>query len=314
MMIRDLRWLLVVADHGHVTDAAAALGVPQPTLSRALGRLEAELGTRLLERLPGGVRVNPEGELVVAAARDLTARHDRLRAELAARLDPDTGTVRLAFLDSMSTSLVPRLLRDFHAAAPRVRVELRQEPAHEIRADLDDATSELAVVSPRPGDGYGWLPLQEERLVLVVPPGHRLRGRRRVRLAELADEELITTPPGFGYRALVDGLLAGAAVAPRVSFESADLATIEGLVAAGLGVALVPEQLAGASGSVGVPVAAAGARRTVGLTWRADRPLAPAAERFVDFVRGWAPTPRAADPVAAPSGLPGPPGPPGDGR
>lgn len=288
MIVRDLEWLLAVAEHEHVTEAAAALGVPQPTLSRALARLEAELGARLLERVPSGVRVNPEGALVVAAARDLTARHDRLRAELAARLDPDTGTVRLAFLDSMATSLVPQVLRAFHAEAPRVRVELRQEPAHEIRADLVDGTSELAIVSPRPGEGFGWVPLQEERLVLVVPPGHRLRARRRVRLDELADEELVTTPPGFGHRALVDGLLAEAGVAVRVSFESADLATIEGLVAAGLGVAVVPEQFAGASGSVGVPVAAAGARRTVGLTWRADRQLAPAAARLLEFVRGWA--------------------------
>lgn len=283
-MLRDLEWLATVAEHEHVTDAAAALGVPQPTLSRAIARVEAELGARLLERVPSGVRVNPDGELVVAAARDLVGRYDRLRAELTARLDPDTGTVRLAFLDSMATSLVPRVLRDYHAHAPRVRVVLRQEPAHEIRADLDSGTSELAIVSPRLGEGYAWVPLQEDRLVLIVPPGHRLRSRRRVRLADLAAEELVTTPTGFGHRALVDGLLAEAGVAPRVSFESADLATIEGLVAAGLGVALVPEQFAGLSGSVGVPVTAAGARRTVGLTWCADRGLAPPAARFRDFV------------------------------
>jgi DNA-binding transcriptional LysR family regulator len=287
MMIRDLEWLLVVAEHEHVTDAAAALGVPQPTLSRALARVEAELGARLVERVPGGVRVNPDGALVVAAAQELTGRYDRLRSELQARLDPETGTVRLAFLDSMATSLVPQVLRAFHATAPAVRVELRQEPAHEILRDLDAGLSELAITSPRPGEGFGWSPLQEERLVLVVPPGHRLRSRRRVRLAELADEELVTTPAGFGHRALVDGLLAAAGATPRVSFESADLATIEGLVAAGLGVALIPEQFAGASGSVGVPVAAAAARRTVGLTWRADRELAPAAARFLEFVRGW---------------------------
>ena len=78
--------------------------------------------------------------------------------------------------------------------------------------------------------------MQEERLVVVVPPTHRLRDRKRVDLAELADEEMVMMPPGFGHRALVDELLAEAGVTPRVSFESADLATIEGLVAAGLGV------------------------------------------------------------------------------
>lgn len=285
MQLRDLSWLVALADHRHVTDTAAGLGVSQPTLSRALARIEAELGARLFERVPTGVLPNPDGELVLAAARDLTSRYEQLLADLGTRKDPESGVVRLAFLDSMATSLVPRLLRDFHGEAPRVRVLLTQEPGHEILADLESGASELAVTTTGPQPGHGWLPLQEERLVLVVPPTHRLRERRRVDLAELAGEELVTTPVGFGFRDQVDRLLSDAGVAPRVSFESADLATIEGLVAAGLGVALVPEQLAGASGTVGVSLTTAAARRTVGLTWRSDRELAPPAARFLAFVR-----------------------------
>jgi DNA-binding transcriptional LysR family regulator len=285
MLIRDLAWVLALAAHEHVTDTAAALGISQPTLSRALARVEDELAARLFERVPTGVELNPNGDLVVAAARDVTERWDRMRAELASRLDPDTGVVRLAFLDSMATSLVPRLLRAFHGHAPGVRVVLRQEPAHEIRPDLASGAAELAITSTRGDADHGWIPLQQERLVLAVPPSHRLRNRRRVALTELADEELITTPVGFGYRSLVEGLLAEAGVVPTISFESADLATIEGLVAAGLGVALVPEQFAGQTGSIGIPLTSAAARRTIGLTWRADRSLAPAAARFVEFVR-----------------------------
>lgn len=285
MHLRDLAWVAALAEHEHVTDTAAALGVSQPTVSRALARIEDELGTVLFERVPTGVRATPDGELVVEAAREVAARHERLLADLASRHDPDTGVVRLAFLDSMATSLVPRLLREFRSVAPGMRVVLRQEPAHEMEADLASGAAELAITSrPYPAEG-GWLPLQEDRLVLVVPPGHRLGHRRRVDLAELADDELITTPVGFGYRALVDALLAEAGVAPPVSFESADLATIEGLVAAGLGVALVPQQFAGASGTVGIAITARGARRAVGLTWRTDRPLAPPAGRFLAFVR-----------------------------
>ena len=285
MLIRDLEWVLAVAAQRHVTDTAAVLGISQPTLSRALARVEDELGARLFERVPAGVELNPNGELVVAAARDMVERWGRMRTELASRLDPDTGVVRLAFLDSMATSLVPRLLRAFHESAPGVRVVLRQEPAHEIRRDLASGAAELAITSPRGDADHDWFPLQQERLVLVVPPSHRLRNRKRVTLAELADEELITTPVGFGYRSLVEGLLADAGVSPTISFESADLATIEGLVAAGLGVALVPEQFAGQTGSIGIPLTSAAARRTIGLTWRTDRRLAPAAARFVDFVR-----------------------------
>ena len=136
----------------------------------------------------------------------------------------------------------------------------------------------------RPDGDYGWLPLQEERLVLIVPPSHRLRNRRRVDLAELVGDELVTTPVGFGYREHINRLLAEAGAALPVSFESADLATIEGLVAAGLGVAITPEQFAGLSGTIGLNIVSPHARRTIGLTWRTDRALNPAAVRFRDFV------------------------------
>ncbi|GEP33251.1 LysR family transcriptional regulator [Nocardioides szechwanensis] len=284
MLIRDLSWLLALADHEHVTGAAAALRTSQPTLSRSLARVEAELGARLFERASDGIHPNPAGELVLAGARELVARYDQLLADLAGVLDPETGVVRLAFLDSMATSLVPGLLRSFHEHAPRMRVVLRQEPAHEIRADLETGAAELAITSERPPGGYGWHPLQEDRLVLVVPPTHPLSRRKRISLTELADEELVTTPVGFGYRSLIDGLLRDAGIAPRVSFESQDLATIEGLVAAGLGVALVPEQFAGVSGTVGVRLQEDAARRTIGLTWPTSRELPPPALRFCDFV------------------------------
>lgn len=284
MLIRDLEWLVALADHPHVTDTAAILGVSQPTLSRGLARIEDELGTRLFERVSGGLVTLPDGELVVAGARDVLGRYEQLLLELEARLDPDRGVVRLAFLDSMATSLVPRVLRDFHEEAPRVRVVLTQEPAHHIQRDLDRGVVELAITSVRPDGDYGWLPLQEERLVLIVPPSHRLRSRRRVDLTELVDDELVTTPVGFGYRKHIDRLLADAGVAVPVSFESADLATIEGLVAAGLGVGIIPEQFAGLSGTIGINIASPHARRTIGLTWRTDRALKPAAVRLRDYV------------------------------
>jgi LysR family transcriptional activator of glutamate synthase operon len=286
MLMRDLDWLLSLAEHQHVTDTAAILRTSQPTLSRALARVETELGTRVFERAADGVHLTPTGEIVVEAARDLTARFDQLRSELESVLDPDSGVVRLAFLDSMATSLVPQLLRSFHQHAPRVRVLLSQEPGHEMLADLASGSVDLAITSPRPTGLHGWHPLQEEKLVLVVPAGHRLGERKRVRLSELAGEEFVTTPVGFGFRTLVDSLFRESGVSPTVSFESQDLATIEGLVAAGLGVAIVPEAFAGKSGTVGVAIAADAAHRTIGLTWRTDRPLPAPAARFREFIAG----------------------------
>ena len=281
MEIEDLRRLLALAEYGQVTDAAAALRISQPTLSRLLARAEHVLGTRLFERDAGGVRPNPYGEVALAAARDITRRYDQLRGDLAELLDPDTGTVRLAFLDSIATSLVPRILHDFRQEAPRVRVALRQEPGHEILRDLASGLSELALTSPRPPGPHGWLPLQRQRLGLAVPSGHRLAARRQVRLDEITDEDFVTVPRGLGFRSLIDELLEAEGIRPRISFESADLATIEGLVGAGLGLAILPEQLTGVSGTIGIALAAAGAERVIGLTWRTDRPLSPAAARLL---------------------------------
>ncbi|MEV4343023.1 LysR family transcriptional regulator [Actinoplanes sp. NPDC049596] len=290
MLIEDLRALIALGEHRHVTEAAAALGTSQPTLSRLLSRVETELGARLFERDARGVHPNPLGEVTLAAARDIVDRHDRLRRDLTGLLDPASGTVRLAFLDSMATSLVPRILRDVRRQAPHMRVELRQEPAHEMLRDLDSGTSELALTSPRPTGPYGWIAVQAQSLALIVPPGHRWSSRSRtVSLAEVAKQDFVTIPPGFGFRALVDDLFATAGVTPRVAFEISDLATIEGLVGAGLGVALVPEQFVGVSGTIGLALAAPSVERVVGLTWRTDRRLGPAAERFRDFVEQAAP-------------------------
>ncbi|QIX27084.1 LysR family transcriptional regulator [Nocardioides sp. JQ2195] len=285
MLLRDLEWLLLLAEHENVTDASAVIGTSQPTLSRALSRLEDELDARLFERVPSGVVATPDGELVVEAARDIVRRHTLLRDELRARHDPDAGTVRLAFVSSMATSLVPQVLRDFHAHAPGVRVVLRQESGLDIVGDLASRAADLAITSMRPEGAFGWHVVQRESLVVVVPAKHRLRRRKRIALSDLAGDELVTTPSGFGYRAAVEDLMREAGIVLPISFESTDLATIEGLVAAGLGVAIVPEQFAGLSGTVGIKLDSAAARRTIGLTWRTDVPLPPPAQRMLDFVR-----------------------------
>src|SRR6202034_2913229 len=210
MDIDEFRRLLVLAEYERITDAAEALQMSQPTLSRLLARVEHELGVRLFER--------------AAAARDITRRYDQLRDDLATLLDPETGTVRLAFMDSMATSLVPRILRDSRLEAPHVRVALQQKPGHQMIPDRASGLPELAIIAPRPAGPYGWLPLQRQKLVLVVPVGHRLAARRQARLDELADEDFVTVPAGFGFRSLIDDLLAADGASVRVAFESPDMA------------------------------------------------------------------------------------------
>ena len=151
-------------------------------------------------------------------------------------------------------------------------------------ADLEHRRADLALVRARPAGNYGWIAISREPLALVVPEGHRLASRKHVQLKELAGDAFITTPRGFGFRAQTDALLASAGISPEISFEAEDAGTIEGLVAAGLGVAIVPASFAGATGSVGVQLRDAQAVREIGLAWRTDASLSAPAERLRTLV------------------------------
>ena len=284
MRIRDLDWILALAEHRHMTTAAAELRVPQPTLSRALGRVEAELDAQIFVRHSGGLRLTPLGERVALAAKDLTGRYDRLLSEINSQKDPDTGTVRLAFLESTAAALLPRLLARFREIAPNVRIVLEQEPAHEIAEDLDTFRADIGLTSAKPSGSYGWVPLYIDRLVLAVARGHRLATQQHTNLSSLQGEAFITTPLGFGFRAQTDGLLHDAGVSPEIAFESPDPTTITGLVAAGLGVAIVPAAYAARDDIVGIDIDAAGAVRRIGMTWRTDVPLPGPAARLQELV------------------------------
>ncbi|MGV0743605.1 LysR family transcriptional regulator [Mycolicibacterium sp. XJ870] len=285
MHLDELTWFVVLAETQHVTDAAAELGISQPTLSRALARLEEELGVPLFDRVNRRLRLNGYGEILLEHARRAIAEMRSATERIAALRDPATGTVRLAFLHSQASSFVPDLLRRFRAEAPRVQFSLVQGAAHEIIERLANGQADLAITSPRP-DGYHWRGLYMERLCLAVPRGHRLASRARIRLADAGDDPFVALAPGFGLRQLTDELCAEAGIEPHVVFEAMEIPTMEGLVAAGFGVAVVPvpRPERAEPGAVYVPLAQGSAKRQLGLAWPAERALPPAAEKFAQFV------------------------------
>lgn len=196
--------------------------------------------------------------------------------------------MRLAFLHSVATGVVPDLLTAFRRVAPGVRFALREEPSHDIVRDLESGEAELAITGPRPAqDVFGWHLLERQRLCLYVPPGHALAGRQRVGLGEAADEAFVALRPDFGFRRVTDELCRAAGFTPQVAFESTDLTTIDRLVGAGLGVAVLPGGAVRGteSGATPVPLAGVRARRDIGLAWRLRAELSPAAERFRSFVQ-----------------------------
>jgi LysR family transcriptional activator of glutamate synthase operon len=284
----ELRWFVVLAETQHVTDAAAELRVTQPTLSRALSRLEREVGAQLFDRVNRRLQLNAYGQILLEHARRSIAEIEAAGERIAALRDPDSGTVRLAFLHSLASWLVPELLRRFRVEAPHVVFDLYQGAAHEISEHVLSGRVDLAITSPEPdGPGFGWHELYVERLCLAVPRGHRFATRARLRLAETADEPFIALRDEFGLRQLTNELWSDADIRPRVVFEAMEIPTMEGLVAAGFGVAVVPvpRPERGEPMCAYIPLSHAGAKRRVGVAWLRGRELPPAAERFAAFIK-----------------------------
>ena len=287
MQVDELRWFVVLAETEHVTEAAAELGIAQPTLSRALLRLENQVGAPLFDRVGRRLQLNVMGRVMVEHARRCVAEIDAAQRRIAALLDPDHGLVRLAFLHSTANWFVPDLLRRFRVQAPGVRFDLFQGAAHEIAERLDTGMADIAITSPRPSQvPCRWRVLHIERLCLAVPADHRLAARARVRLTEVADEAFIALGADFGLRQLTDQLWADSGIAPDISFEAMEIPAMEGLVAAGFGVAIVPLPRPGRGDPelVYLPIAGAQVKREIGVAWLPQRRQSPAVQRFAAFV------------------------------
>jgi DNA-binding transcriptional LysR family regulator len=281
-----LALLHAVAEEGNLTRAAATLGLLQPTASRWLAALSTELGTPVVVPDGRGIRLSRAGaSLAEAGARALSELAAGVR-QAADEADPERGSVVLAFLYTLGEQRVPGLLRAFRREHPHVRFTLLEGAHAELMLDhVRSGRADLAFTSPLPGPGeFAGTTLEEQQLVLTVPAEHRLAGRTWVRLAELAREAFVGMKPASSLRQITDELAQAAGFTPTLAFEGEAVDTLRGLVAAGLGVAVLPAaQPAPPQGVVEIPLRPRAARRT-GLIWASDRPMTPAVRAFRDFV------------------------------
>jgi LysR family transcriptional regulator, transcription activator of glutamate synthase operon len=280
-----LALLRAVAEEGNLTRAAAAVAMPQPTASRWLAALSAELGTPVVVPDGRGIRLTRAGaSLAAAAGRALSELASGVR-QAAGEADPERGQVVLAFLYTLGEQRVPELLRAFRRRHPLVRFTLLQGPHVDLLDHVRTGRADLALTSPLPGPGeFAEALLEEQPLVVNVPPGHRVAGRAWVRMAELSGEAFVRIRAGSGLREEVDELAEAAGFTPKQAFEGQEVHTLRGLVAAGLGVAVLPvAQIALPQGVVEIPLRPRATRR-VGLVWAGDRPMTPAVVAFRDFV------------------------------
>lgn len=257
MDIRQLRYFLAVAEVGHMTRAAERLGMAQPPLSQQIKALETELATPLLHRHPRGVRLTEAGRLLQAGAQRIVRDMDNLQHELQLHTQGKTGRLAIAFTSSAAAhAFTPYALRECRARHPGLELDIGEANAAEITEAVMDGRLHcglLRVPVAQPA-GLHFDPLMHEPAMVALPIDHPLAQRRRkgqplpVRVKELHQEPLILVrrpgAPGL-YANLLD-LCAQAGATPRVVAEVPRMQTNLNLVAAGMGLSVVPLSMVGA--------------------------------------------------------------------
>lgn len=284
-----------VAREEHLTHAAEALGISQPTLSRAMNRLEAQLGVPLFTHVGRGIRLTAHGRRLLGRAEQALDILELAGQEVAAEADPEYGQVALAHLKSLGTRTVPTLLRAFQAAHPHIRFRLTEASSDQMLELLRAGEVDLCLIAPLPEDPeIAAVPLLQQEIRLVVPSGHRWAARKSVHLPDAASEDFVALRQGYGSRQIADALCRAVGFTPHIGIEADALDTARSLVAGGLGIALLPYEGLPHVGTVEIPLAHApgevpGASRTLALAWslRAVQPAAAALFRgFLTARRG----------------------------
>lgn len=297
MELRQLRYLVAVADEGQFTRAAEREHVAQPALSQQISRLEAEVGTPLIDRSRSGSSPTQAGALLVGRARRVLAELEAAGAELAALQGLRRGRIVIGAMQTLGLFDLVAVLSEYRRRYPGVDLSVREELsgslAELVRGGQLDLTF-LSITSAFDDRGLNLLPVATEELLAALPASHPLSHRKRIRLADLARDQFISFSEGAALRRLLIDAGAESGFVPRITVESNEIPRIRTMVSRGLGVAVLPRSALAMPGPEVRAVSFTGRpiEWDVNLAWRADRHLDPPALAFLDLVReiaaeGW---------------------------
>jgi DNA-binding transcriptional LysR family regulator len=290
MDLRQLRYLVALAEERHFTRAALREHIAQPALSQQIRRLEDEAGLALVERTTRRVTITPAGELLVARARRILSELEAARVELEEVRGLRTGHVMVGTMHTMGPVDVSLALALFHERHPAVELTVREQSSEELAEMLRYDELDLAFLSVTErieSHGLGLHQLVSEELVVILPPSHPLSGRRRVRMAELSEEQFISFREGARLRELLTTAGHRAGFEPTVKLESNESQRIRRLVSRGMGVAILPRSDGeGPGAEVAVSrLIEPSLARDITLAWREGRRHPPAVSEFLALSR-----------------------------
>ena len=290
--LKDLGYLVAVADTRHFGRAAERCFVSQPTLSAQLKKLEEYLGVALIERQPNNVTLTAAGEQIVARARHILAACDEVTALARAHRDPLAGRLRVALLPTIGPYLLPLVAQPLHRAMPRLQLHLYEYQTETMLAKLRSGELDLGILAlPVDLEGLQARELYAEPFSVALPAGHRLAGRHRVQMSDLEGETLLLLEEGHCLRDQALAVCSRTGIAESQDFRATSLETLRQMVATGAGITLLP-QLAtqGVHGSsrgvVVLPFVRPAPSRRIGAIWRRSTARGPAIDTVCDLVAG----------------------------
>lgn len=287
MELTTLRHFSTIARTGHMTRAARELGISQPALSAMLKKLEAEVGAQLLHRTGRGVELTDAGRAFLTHADDALRQAEAGVLAVRQLAGLEAGSIRIGGGATATTYLLPPVVSRIRRRHPRLRFYVREGGSTAIAAAVLSGELDLGIVTLPIAQGPGkpellTLPLVEDELRLVVPPGHRLAGKRTFRWSDVAGEPIIAFEAGAAVRTLIDQAAAAAGVPLNVVMELRSIESIKQMVAAGIGVGFVSRFALRATKGAGEGLTCRDARlsRKLAIARRADRIPSPAAAEF----------------------------------
>ncbi|WP_139490661.1 LysR family transcriptional regulator [Brevibacillus dissolubilis] len=283
---QQLEYFQTLARIQHVTRAAEYLSLSQPALSRSIARLEEELGVPLFDRQGRTIILNRYGQLFLKRVNRILMEFDDAKQELHDLVHPEYGEVALGFLHTLGTGLIPDLLGAFRGLAPTISFQLIQNHSYSLLEHLQAGELDICLIA-EPTENrmpIQWIPLWSEEIFVTLPLDHPLACADSIMLSDIADESFIFMKKGYALRDTTDRLFQQVGINPAITFEGEEIATVAGLVSAGLGVSLLPNVGLDKSKIVQISVREPTCQRVIGMALVEGRYLSPAALRFKEFV------------------------------
>jgi len=291
MNLRDLQYLVALAETGHFGEAAERCHVSQPTLSAQIKKLEEYLGVQLFERQPRKVSLTEAGRRIVERARHITQEAEDIRELARASRDPLSGKLRIGLIPTIAPYLLPRVAVTLGRKLPKLSLMLYEYQTQPLLQKLRDGELDLAILAlPSSTEGLETRSLFAETFVVAMPRNHRLATRRRLKPADLEGEKILLLEEGHCLRDQALEVCGTVALSEESDFRATSLETLRQMVAAGLGITLLPRlaaegPIAGARGIEFRPFAPPSPSRSVGAAWRKSSTRETAIAAVCDIIR-----------------------------